>query len=858
MRVVQRIWKSNAVRTKIRVYKASQQLRYTWDYIHHPHTAIIRDKHMIKKQKILLIGIFILILVLSACSPVATSGQSNVLNTQFSIQASVSLGQTFTSRHDGLTGIRLYFSTQNNAPQTVNLSLYDSPFKTKLLASGSLTLEPGSNDSYYSIPLDSPLASYMQDYYIELATISLEPLGIGTAGLETYQDGTLYKDNSPVLAQLAFTPLYDPVKLAWGLIRQGATWLMWLLAAIYLFLIPGYGLLLLFRKSTSDWPLLVKVSGSVAISVSLYPVLMLLTRIIKLQLGVYYAIFPGAVGVIYLVVRWYRAGRPLPKFSFKHPFKVNDIPTITSAIVILVIIFTRFWAIRALPLPMWGDTIHHTMIAQLMLDNGGLFDSWRPYAELLSMNYHFGFHSAVAVFAWLTGATSPEATLAVGQLMNIFAVIGIYGLAWKMAKRNRWAGIFALVVAGLISFLPMFYVNWSRYTQLAGQVVLPFLILATWEAVENATYSPTEAILIGFLAAGLALTHYRVAVFFLAFVPILMIAYIRKDNWRSQAAIWGTAGGAGALFILPWFLKIYGGRLFNHMSQQVTTPAGSVGDFTQQYNSIGYFTNYMPAYLWLILLLAIIYGLWRKEKGGGIMLGWWLVILLLANPAILDLPGTGALSNFAVFIALYIPAGIFIGAAVGWLIEKPCEKWPKLTQAVIAILIIAISLVAGKSRLLDVQPDTYALATRADLRAAGWIQENLPDDAQILVNSFLAYGGSTLVGSDAGWWLPTLTGRQTNSPPMLYGTEQGPNPDYAQSINYLRLLAESKGFTHPDFLAELKARGINYAFIGQKHGGINSGGNIVLNPDELIASGYYFPVYHQDAVWVFEIRNTAN
>ncbi len=813
---------------------------------------------MIKWSTALLIGIIPIILVLSACSPIASQGQSSLTQTQYAITSETSIGQTFTSRQNGLTGIRFYLVTQNATEANLFLSVYDSPTKNNLVSTGSLKLEPLGESGYYTIDLDSPLTSYLRDYYIEITSDSQEPIGVGTAELNTYADGALYQNNDPVSAQLTFVPLFDPLKLAWGLIRQGSTWFLWLLAGIYLFLIPGYGLLLLFRKNASDWPLLVKVSGAVAISVSLYPLLMLFTRIIKLQLGVYYAILPGAVGVIYLMVRWFKAGRLLPKFSLKHPFKVNDIPTITSAVVIFVIIFIRLWAIRALPLPMWGDTIHHTMIAQLMLDNGGLFDSWRPYAEMLSMNYHFGFHSAIAVFAWLTRMPSPEATLVVGQLMNIFAVIAIYGLAWKMAKRNRWAGIVALVVAGLISFLPMFYVNWSRYTQLAGQVVLPFLILATWEAAENATYSLKEAILIGFLAAGLALNHYRVAVFFLALVPILMITYTRKDNWRSQAALWGTAGGAGALFILPWFLKIYGGRLFNHMSQQVATPAGSVGDFTQQYNSIGYFTNYMPALLWLILLLAIIYSLWRKEKGGGIMLGWWLVILLLANPAILGLPGTGAISNFAVFIAMYIPAGIFIGAAVGWLIEKPYEKWPKLTHAAIAILIIAISLAAGKSRLLDVQPDTYALATRADLRAAGWIRDNLPDDARILVNSFLAYGGSTLVGSDAGWWLPTLTGRQTSAPPMLYGTEQGPNPEYAQSVNYLRLLAESKGFTHPDFLAELKARGINYAFIGQKNGGVNSGGSIVLNPAELIASGYYLPIYHQDAVWVFEIRNTTN
>jgi len=813
---------------------------------------------MIKWLKALVWGIVPFILLLAACSPVATQGQSIVAETKYAITSGKSIGQTFTSRQNGLTGFRVYLPIEPTSFANLKLSVYDSSAKDVLLTTGQIELNHSNLNGYYTFSLDSSLASYLQDYYIELTTDSQQPIAVGTAELNTYSDGSLYQNTNPELGQLTFIPLYDPVKLGWGLIRQGATWFIWLLAVIYLFFIPGYCLLLVLKNGISAWPFVIIASGAAAISISLYPIMLLITYTLKFQMGGYYAIIPGAIGVIYLIVRWFRVGRPLPKFSKIQLFNKNTFIGVITAVVILLIIFTRLWAIRALPLPMWGDTIHHTLIAQLMLDNGGLFDSWAPYAEMLSMNYHFGFHSAVAVFAWLTGIPSPEATLVMGQLMNVFAVTAIYGLAWKTAKQNRWAGIVALVVAGLISFLPMFYVNWSRYTQLAGQVILPFLVFVTWELVEKAEFDLRESLLIGFLAAGLALTHYRVAIFFLAIVPVLMIAYTRKGKFRSHCAIWGSSGVIGVLFILPWFLKIYGGRLFNHMAQQVSTPVDNVTDFTQQYNAIGNFTNYLPAFLWAILLLAIVYGLWRREKGAGLILGWWGVVLLLANPAILSLPGTGAISNFAVFIAMYIPAGILIGASFGWLTEKLIDKKPRFTYSLTVILILALSLSTSKSRLLDVQPNTYALATWADIRAANWIRDNLPNDARILVNSFFAYGGSTVVGSDAGWWLPLLTSRQTNLPPILYGTEKGPISDYAQWINSLRSLAESKGFASLEFLAELKARQIGYAFIGQKNGGVNSGANIVLNPDELIASGYYHPIYHQDAVWIFEIRNVPD
>lgn len=87
-----------------------------------------------------------------------------------------------------------------------------------------------------------------------------------------------------------------------------------------------------------------------------------------------------------------------------------------------------------------------------------------------------------------------------------------------------------------------------------------------------------------------------------------------------------------------------------------------------------------------------------------------------------------------------------------------------------------------RERIRDVRPNQYALATRADLRAADWIRQNLPPDSKFLVNSFFAYGDTLIVGSDGGWWLPSLTGRKTNLPPMPYATERGPFVGYAQLV----------------------------------------------------------------------------
>ena len=84
--------------------------------------------------------------------------------------------------------------------------------------------------------------------------------------------------------------------------------------------------------------------------------------------------------------------------------------------VAVLVILTRLWPVRSLEMPMLGDSYQHSMITQLLLDNGGLFDSWQPYAELSTFTYHFGFHAAAAAFAWISRLPAPQAMQAVGRV----------------------------------------------------------------------------------------------------------------------------------------------------------------------------------------------------------------------------------------------------------------------------------------------------------------------------------------------------------------------------------------------------------------------------------------------------------
>ncbi len=307
-------------------------------------------------------------------------------------------------------------------------------------------------------------------------------------------------------------------------------------------------------------------------------------------------------------------------------------------------------------------------MAQLLVDHGGLFNSWLPYADLQTLTYHFGFHTTVAVFDWITHFDMSKAVLWVGQLLNILAVISLYPLAKKVG-RSDWAGVAAVLVAGMLSPMPMYYVNWGRYTQLAGQVILPCAIYLAWTILES-EYRDWRLIGMGWLVlAGLALTHYLVTIFAgLFFIAFLLFRIGSKEVRKLLVKSLFLLAGVLVLFF-PWFVHVFLGTLPKILAFFIKTPTKAGSTYIQDFNSIGNISFFLPVLLWLLMFLCVAWGLWRREKNILLIGLWWLLNLLATNPQWLHLPGAGVITNITLFIASYIPAGILIGAGFGWFLQ---------------------------------------------------------------------------------------------------------------------------------------------------------------------------------------------
>lgn len=188
------------------------------------------------------------------------------------------------------------------------------------------------------------------------------------------------------------------------------------------------------------------------------------------------------------------------------------------------------------------------------------------------------------------------------------------------------------------------------------------------------------------------------------------------------------------VLIIPWVIRLFEGTLPIILGSQLNTSASNVSQAAQNLNTIGDISNYLPPILWLLVLLAVIWGFITRNRKSMIFALWWVFILLAANPNWLRLPGTGVLTNFAVFIAAYFPAGILIGSSGAGFLEriglitsdksssvgengiKSVTRKSIAWSALLLVSILFISIWFVRPRIRDVRPSEHVLLTRPDLR----------------------------------------------------------------------------------------------------------------------------------------------
>ena len=656
-----------------------------------------------------------------------------------------------------------------------------------------------------------------------------------------YGDGALFLDGEATEGDLRFKTFheYTPGMVCADLLNLGTAWGWLLLLVAGVLFLPSL-LFVSLEDSLVKGGLFCLLSVTASLSLALVPLVLLWGTVLNLQLAAWMPPILGLLAVLGIIYRLHQKGFVgLRRQGLSRELAIQ----LSSAALLGLLVALRFLQIRDVNLPLWVDSVHHTMITQLIRDIGRLPQTYRPFMPVDNFIYHFGFHSVAATIGWLTGAASQEIVLVLGQVLNVLCATSAYLLATRVC-RSHLAGIFTFVLVAFISAMPAYYVSWGRYTQLTGMVILPVAMIAFMRVPESREHCWRDVILAALLAAGLFLIHYRVTIFYASFclVYTAIWAWGKRSNseWlvRGLKSILATLGCA-TVFVSPWVYRLGVGFIFPW------------GTFTSRLAGEAGYSDMPWGLLWsgnnrLLLLMAaggLLLAIWQKKRDLIVMGLWVLITFVLLNPTLWGGTSTWLVTNASLVISLYLPVGALAGYLLASVVEKVSDRvpleWKSVWRCALACVLALVSVWGAWSSVNVVNPVTV-LVNDADMIAYDWIKAEIPEDAVFLVNA-RPWQLGMYMGTDGGWWIPLLTGRDTTMPPVLYTMG---SPDYVEHVSRIADLTQRVALDDATMLDLLRKAGVTHVYIGAKGGPIT--------PRSLLFSPHYRRVYSSGEVWIFE------
>lgn len=578
--------------------------------------------------------------------------------------------------------------------------------------------------------------------------------------------------------------------------------------------LPGWAILTI-NDRWRQWKGLQRWIVAVGMSVAFYPVF-------------FYAI---RFTIPFLTVGPYKMGALLFAFAavvgwrmcehWKEQFAFDRLEWVAVGIFGMTL-FTRFWIIRDHPYPAWSDSLHHTLLTQLTAVQGKLPVDMDPYFPIPLGQYHLGLYALSATVQWLAQVPAHTALLWTAQMLNGLCGLGVYLVLDR--KVGRVGAVVGAAVVGLLSHQPAWYVNWGRFTQISSQTILLIAWLVTWEAIalwkrpwqEYKAKIFWNTAMAAVLAGAVFLLHFRVAAFY---IPLLTIS-IMWELWKARqdkrvaSVILGTIaiGIASLIVVTPALWEAVGIYITTNLNR-VSTATGEISETMQRYYEFPWHTvPLLAARPWLIVLASIgaIVGLLKRNKLVTTCLVWMVTLYLVGKAYLLGLPLLSVTNMGAILIMLYLPIGLVIGSATEKALTLRGPRWRERATRLVVALVLVAGFVASHIRVTEIELYRY-FVTSEDIAAMDWIRENTPADARFAVNTHFWLPRAPH-GTDAGYWIPYFTGRRTTAGVMLLSLGA---KEYVSSIVEMSRAVERLEIDNTS-LAELRALGVDYVYIGQK------------------------------------------
>ncbi|MBP6016388.1 MAG: hypothetical protein KA586_06680 [Candidatus Promineofilum sp.] len=761
-------------------------------------------------------------------------------------QPGLVLEQTLTPRRNGLSEIELLLVRYGGeAAGGGDRGRFTVELWTRgnmLIANETLATQDLSHNQVYTLHFPPQADSAGHVYTLRLSGNEYNHVSVWGYSLDVYDGGQVHlmTPGPPPAADLRFVTRYtltpgDAAMAAAAPLREGR---LFLTALLVLFL-PGALWLSFFRPR--GWDGAAWWGAALALGVATWPVLW---QWVSLAGGRWSG--PSLWGVVAVgwavVVAQRRSGQPLAASpDAARPAVAGRssvvIMTLLLAILLITTIASRFIAIRDLAFPPWVDSSRHALITAVMVESGQVINDYAPFLAVDHFPYHYGFHTLAAGLALMTRNPLPGLLLFLMQLLAGLLPLSVYAAGW-MVTRRRAVGLLAAFLVALPFFFPGYYATWGRMTQLAAMVIMPVLLALTWRLGRGwARFWP----LVGVLAAGVFLIHFRVFLFYLPFAALVAVVHLAGRR-RSWAVI--KAGGLGALLVAPRLVTLL----------KVTEPLATFqrslpgyNDFPLGYVTTGWERFYLAAVgaAAVVVLAAVV----RRRRWAAfpvLLLLWVGALFALLAGERLGLPESLVVNLNSMYITLFLPQALFLAIVAGrvWAFAgRRVGRSPVgLLLAAAAGLVLGLLAVSGWRQQVNILNPQTILALPQDTAALSWANDNLPADARVAVNAW-RWLGATWAGSDGGAWLVPLTGREATTPPVDH-------------IYNVALFAEVRAFNEaatavadwgdPAAAEWLAGQGVTHVFVGRRGG--------FFDPAALARNPGLEMIYQRDGTFIFAVK----
>ena len=801
---------------------------------------------LLRAPRLLAIASAILLLALgvTACGPLPDydAMQERVTTPAPRLGAGHQVSQTFIASQPGLTSVEVmlvsYPPDQGADSGWLTMTVRDAA-SAAVVGSVSLPLAAIEHNSRHRVVFPARRDSAGRRY-----ALTLEATTPGDARVtpwrtedDAYTPGDLSYDEQPLAGDLAFRAYYDydagalMADLSASAPRALAPCLVLVLALV----LPG---LVLCDRRVLGSPVpnpdfAERLGVWIGVSLATWSLLWLLATSVGLRItgGIALALLV-AQALVAAGLAWHGRGSPAgsarlagsndagedgpPTAAKIQPWgRLGKLlsPAAATGVVAVIAIGLRFVQARGLALPMWVDSVHHTLIIDLLSTRGMVPDDYGPLVPAQAFTYHFGFHTVGVLLVWLGSLTPDQAVLFLGQALGGLVVFPTYLLGSRLAG-SRWAGFSAALLVGLVSTFPSYYVSWGRYTHLAGMMLLPAAFVALSSGQMTRRLSVRAIGLGAVLAAGQVLVHPRIALLLGALLAADWLVFVatgsegRRPRLTDYIGIAGAALG-GIVLLAPWLRHL--------ASSRITTVIVQSAESRLDTFPLGLVVRGYDRYIVAAALLGLAAGFAFRRRETPVLTLWALFGLAIANPTTLGLAINPMLGNDALAISVWLPVAVAAGALVPAILDRlATDRVRTGVGMVLAATAVAIGLV-GTASLVSTANPGCVLATSADVDALSWVRANVGPDATFLVNA-RRWQYNIYAGTDGGYWLVPVVGRASTLPPLVY--DHG-GVDAVERIRQTGADIEASPGRTPQTLRALAQRaGATHVFVGTLGGPI--------------------------------------